>query len=414
MINPEMVLIIKEGGLPLYSKVLNAEDEEVLPILISSFLSAIQSFSSELSESEKSDIEVALGNQFLKIHKRGNFSVAVIVNEDLAGYNDLVINLANLLETNLLPIVDVDGDLSGIESLIDSYLYNLLSEIKIADNYVPKIISQLPKQYAYLEDLIDNSRSFIEISEVFNLKLEDLKSTLYQLQLKGFIVFGDTLKEDSVISKNHMTAKRLLSGNSICNTRVNTSGILISPCNTLGLEGCNNVIKSFDTTSFVKDLSYIDNDNKKGYLDCLLLNNLLTKLDPYGRTIWVVKNLIEGLLKTMRKRLNENSVRDVIQNAKVVLEGIGFANEINTSGDPYVNLDMQRYLTFEKQELKSILSAWVDYMNELVLLIPKNREAIINDLMENYSTIFMDLVATGNNSKTDKIQEFLFQLELMV
>ena len=412
--NPEMILIINEGGIPIYSKMLGSQEEDMSSILISSFLTAIQSFSSEVSNNSSQIMKVELGGQYLSIYKHNNFSVASIMNESDDEYGRIIMQIAQIFESDLVDIVDVNQDFAGLNELIDSLVVQMLAKIKVKPNLVPIILKPLPPDNSNLSSLIDGNRTVNEIQNISGVSEADVLVFLFNLFQNGYISFQQKLGRKTIVIKSPNSSKRIITGSSYCNRRTDEYGNLISPCNRYGEEGCTRIIKELQGPMFLENLGFFDEVEKKEYIHCLLQNQIFITLNPLQISILSAKKFVNALLDSASSKLNSSAVDSMVATAIKILEQVGLSEEFQNSVDgSRVNLDMNKYLDYNAYELKTISDTWFDLLTELLYMIPKNRKKIIHSMMEKNEEMVMEIMEFDQDYKSEKLQDFLFLIETM-
>ncbi len=412
--NPEMILIINEGGIPIYSKMLGSQEEDMSSILISSFLTAIQSFSSEVSNNSSQIMKVELGGQYLSIYKHNNFSVASIMNESDDEYGRIIVQIAQIFESDLVDIVDVNQDFAGLNELIDSLVVQMLAKIKVKPNLVPIILKPLPPDNSNLSSLIDGNRTVNEIQNISGVSEADVLVFLFNLFQNGYISFQQKLGRKTIVIKSPNSSKRIITGSSYCNRRTDEYGNLISPCNRYGEEGCTRIIKELQGPMFLENLGFFDEVEKKEYIHCLLQNQIFITLNPLQISILSAKKFVNALLDSASSKLNSSAVDSMVATAIKILEQVGLSEEFQNSVDgSRVNLDMNKYLDYNAYELKTISDTWFDLLTELLYMIPKNRKKIIHSMMEKNEEMVMEIMEFDQDYKSEKLQDFLFLIETM-
>ncbi len=412
--NPEMILIINEGGIPIYSKLLGSQEEDMSSILISSFLTAIQSFSSEVSNNNSQIMKVELGGQYLSIYKHNNFSVASIMNESDDEYGRIIMQIAQIFESDLVDIVDVNQDFAGLNELIDSLVVQMLAKIKVKPNLVPIILKPLPPDKSDLSSLIDGNRTVNEIQNISGVSEADVLVFLFNLFQNGYISFHQKLGRKTIVIKSPISSKRIITGSSYCNRRTDEDGNLISPCNRYGEEGCTKIIKELQGPMFLENLGFFDVVEKKEYVHCLLQNQIFITLNPLQISILSAKKFVNALLDSVSSILNVSAVDTMVSTAIKILGEVGLSEEFqSTVVGPRVNLDMNKYLDYNAYELKTISDTWFDLLTELLYMIPKNRKKIIHSMMEKNEEMVMEIMEVDQDYKSEKLQDFLFLIETM-
>lgn len=409
-----MILIINEGGIPIYSKMLGSQEEDMSSILISSFLTAIQSFSSEVSNNSSQIMKVELGGQYLSIYKHNNFSVASIMNESDDEYGRIIMQIAQIFESDLVDIVDVNQDFAGLNELIDSLVVQMLAKIKVKPNLVPIILKPLPPDNSNLSSLIDGNRTVNEIQNISGVSEADVLVFLFNLFQNGYISFQQKLGRKTIVIKSPNSSKRIITGSSYCNRRTDEYGNLISPCNRYGEEGCTRIIKELQGPMFLENLGFFDEVEKKEYIHCLLQNQIFITLNPLQISILSAKKFVNALLDSASSKLNSSAVDSMVATAIKILEQVGLSEEFQNSVDgSRVNLDMNKYLDYNAYELKTISDTWFDLLTELLYMIPKNRKKIIHSMMEKNEEMVMEIMEFDQDYKSEKLQDFLFLIETM-
>ncbi len=410
-----MILIINEGGIPIYSKMLGSREEDMSSILISSFLTAIQSFSSEVVSNNNSQImKIELGGQYLSLYKQNNFSVASIMNDSNEEYGRMIMKIAQIFESDLVEIIDVNQDFGGLNDLIDSLVVQMLAEIKVKSDLIPIVLRPLPPNQSELSLFIDGNRTVNEIINISGVSKSDILVFLFNLFQNGYISFQQKLGRKTTVIKSPTSSKRIITGSSYCNSRTDEDGNLISPCNKYGEEGCTKIIKELQGPMFLENLGFFDVVEKKEYVHCLLQNQIFITLNPLQISILSAKKFVNALLDSVSSILNVSTVDTMVSTAIKILEEVGLSEEFqSTVVGPRVNLDMNKYLDYNAYELKTISDTWFGLLTEILYMIPKNRKKIIHSMMEKNEDMVMEIMEFDQDFNSQKLQDFLFLIETM-
>ncbi|MCY3413181.1 MAG: hypothetical protein INQ03_16195 [Candidatus Heimdallarchaeota archaeon] len=401
---PQFITIMSSDGIPLLTQLISPNYNIPEPALISGFLSALQSFSSEVMSTTSDYMEINVSGQHLILLKRNKFNIGGMMNKIGPDLKILLNQVADEFETLYQPS----------NSPLDEGLFNLFKDLILSTfaNYLieltwkPQIVQSdgLPDLDCFR--FIDGQRSINQIIHQSTMDESIALTEIFRNWINGHIAFQLNVSLDDYVQHNANTQPYLLSASQTC--AFSKQGM---PCFSPDSVGCKNVLRNIKGIAPVKVLATIS-DDVIDHINCMYHYNILDRLTNEVKQLYLIKGIIQNLFEISEGKLNFGDLKEIIAKQSDVLLNAGIYSEIDVEKDRIkVDKDITKYKTMEREIIKKIVSYWTSYLVNVISEIPKKKRSdIIQALLveaQDSITEFYQFVSSDENV------DFLYQIELL-
>jgi hypothetical protein len=415
--NIQAILIIERGGIPLFFMKLDPKAQDLDPMLVSGFFTAIQSFSREVIERDSSMFQVDYGARLFTIMtgKTTNL-VAVSMGEWIDDVTSVLHSLHEEFERVWLKgMKRRQKDTLKIDSAFPEFREGIVKNLSfrpISDSWVPFLPARgdedAREDDGVLGPYIDGVRTVDEI--VFNSGIgrEAVIDEITRLWAVGRIRFCSMLgKEDIVVSTSKMD--RLLQSSSPARAefgRKNPDLLSILPRLSALADGRRTI------GAVVQGLS--DSASERQVLqalDVLLESGAVVTLTPEKRRILLVKEAFELAVRVCEVAYSPHEALLYLNAALDRAEVPELAGVVKVSGSQWeLVYDSRLYEGLDPKRLMELYAEWMKLLAKFVSSLEKSRILKYAEaLTDAYSAYLL-----GRYSSDDLagFEEFSFWLEM--
>ena len=404
---------MERGGIPLFFMKLDPKAQDLDPMLVSGFLTAIQSFSKEVIERDSSMFQVDYGARlFTVMAGKKTDLVAVSMGEWPEEVNAVLRSLHDEFEKKWIKgMKRKQKDTLQIDVAFPEFREGIVKTLSFRDisgSWVPFLIGSEESDTGVLGPYIDGIRSVDEIVKTSGIRREDVVSEITRLWALGLIRFCSILgMEDIVLSTSKID--RLLQTSS--STRADVAQkhpevLILLPRLSALIDGRRTI------GAIVQSLS--DSYSESGILqamDTLLEAGAVVALSPEKRRILLVKEAFELAVRVCEMVYSPQEALLYLNAAldrSVVPEVSGVVKA--TAGEWELDYDSRLYEGLDPRRLMELYAEWMKLLAQFVASLEKSRILKYSEaLTDAYSAYLL-----GRYSTDDIVgfEEFSFWLEM--
>ncbi|MCY3413184.1 MAG: hypothetical protein INQ03_16210 [Candidatus Heimdallarchaeota archaeon] len=399
-IKPEFITIMTQDGIPLVTQMISPNLNIPEPALISGFLSALQSFSSEvLSNNNSNYMEIKVKNQHLIIYKRGVFNIGGMVNKTGNELKRILNYIADEVEMVYQP------SFKPLNREIIEYFNELVissfSTYIIERTWVPRFTTNNTNTINWAH-LINGQSNIQQIIRQGSIDSNEVYRETFRLWILGEIDFRINLHEYDYVQYNHNTQPYLLSDENFCENADNRK-----PCFTTREITCKTILRSIKGTIDVGSLINLHEEAIE-LINCMHQYKMFELLNDQVKQLFLIKSIVQKLLDVVVENQGFNFVTKLIHELREDYSSIDTEITVEKNWIT-IDKDISNYLQMDRFLVDSILDKWTTYIVDVIKKVtPKKRKMVVDDLVINAQieiTEFYQFIKTGNT------HDFLFNIE---
>ncbi len=402
--NIEAILIIKrESGIPLMLQKVDPRAMDMDPGLVSGFLYAIQSFSSEVVEKGADEFQIDYGKKLFTIFSGVNtFFVTITLGDWAPSYTPVIRGLIEEFEKDWY----IETDLHE-ESAYQGFRKILVERIGLqglSEDWIPYFKRDIGPALDLLpvEKLIDGSNTISEILANVEGEPNDALAHIARLWGASIISFKNLLDDCDIVIPTQELFRYIQSNTSERKELEQFSGTLVKLL--------PQVLKLFDGKATVEEVLSDRPKDLYHLLDFLLQKRAIAVLSPEKKRILLVKELLEQTLRVSDSVYTPTNTLIALRTALEHVEVPEIITDIHVEQDSW-NIDYG-FLVYEgltPNRIMEIHSVWISILMKLVKLLPsKNRKKFVTELVESLNEGIFDRYASD---ELDGVDDFTFNLE---
>lgn len=378
--NIQALLIKERGGIPLFFMKLDPKAQDLDPMLVSGFFTAIQSFSKEVIERDSSMFQVDYGARLYTVIS-GDVTDFVIVS--IGEWDDEVTPvLKSLLEefegiwikdlsTEEKDTLNIDVEFPDFrEGIVEN-----LSFRKLSGSWIPIVIETSGKRGrksgSKVIPFINGINTVEEITRMSELGTDEVVAEITRLWALGKIKFGSILNRTDIVAS---TSKidRLLQLSSPQRTelqRKNPEVIELLPRLSMMFDGRRSV------GAIIEGLSGEYEDNQvMEVIDILLETGAIVALSPEKRRVLLIQEALELAIRVAEKIYGPDAAKLFLNSAlkKVpVTEIAGVFRMTETSWS--IDYNSRLYEGLDPRRLMGLYAEWMKLLAQYIGALEKDR-----------------------------------------
>ena len=409
----EALLIMNKAGIPLLFQQLDPKKDDLEPILLSGFLTAVKAFSSTLVDDAIADFHLDYGKRLITILTGQRTIFAVIHNKQST----------DRISTVLVPLLkefedkfSLDGDIGEVGPMekFDPFKERIATVMGLTNpslEWIP-FWQNAEKHDEYmnhpLQDLINNSNTIQEIIKLSKQSQKDILSELSNLWAKQLIKFRNLLsKNDILITTNKIASYLQPSTNEWKELAKEFPNIINSiPFIISYLDGKTTIEKIM--TEFQQE----GIENIFWLFDYLFINNAISILTPEKRRILMAKEILQQSLEIAAEIYTP---KETIQKLRNVLQEIKTPEIISqirlTENTWSIDYNFIIYDGLTPEKVLNLYEIWLEVLRLFIFnLTEKKRKDYIEKLTE---ALDYDFFEKYRSEDLDGFEEFAFWLEVV-
>ncbi|MHA1909253.1 MAG: hypothetical protein ACW98Y_18295 [Candidatus Thorarchaeota archaeon] len=402
--NIEAILIIKrDSGIPLMLQKMNPRAMDMDPGLVSGFLYAIQSFSSEVVEKGADEFQIDYGKKLFTIFSGvTTFFVTITLGDWNKSYTPTIRELIQEFEKDWY----IETDLHE-ESVYQGFRRILVERIGLqglSEEWIPYFKRDIGPALDLLpvETLIDGSNTIRDILSKTEGEPNEALSHIARLWGASIISFKNLLDDCDIIIPTQQLFRYIQSNTDERKELERFSGTLVKLL--------PQVVKLFDGRATVEEV--LANRPKEFYhlLDFLLQNQAIEVLSPEKKRILLVKELLEQTLQIADSIYSPTNTLIALRTSLEHVDVPEIIADIHVEQKSW-NIDYG-FLVYDgltPNRIMEIHGIWISILMKLVKLLPsKNRKKFVTALVEALNEGIFDRYASD---ELDGVDDFTFNLE---
>lgn len=415
--NIQALLIMERGGIPLFFMKLDPKAQDLDPILVSGFFTAIQSFSKEVIEKDSSMFQVNYGARLFTVFS-GNITDFVVVS--IGDWDDEVTSILKSLHDEFESIWIKDLSRSEKDSLkintefpdFREGIVQNLSFRKLSMSWVPFEVGSeeigLRSSTGYVTPYIDGKRTIAEIIEASNVTADEVLAEITRYWALGRVKFSSILNKEDIVSS---TSKidRLLQLSSPQRTefaRRNPEVIKLLPRLSVLFDGRRTV------GAIIENLSdeYLENQVMDA-IDTLLENGAIVVLSPEKRRLLLVKEALELAFRVAEKIYSPEAT---LQHLKTTLDKVA-VTEVSgvimlTHNSWSIDYNARLYEGLDPRRLSELYAEWMKLLAQFVSALDKEKIEKFSEALTDICQSYLFRRYSGYDLRG--FEEFSFWLEM--
>ncbi|RLI56839.1 MAG: hypothetical protein DRO87_02875 [Candidatus Thorarchaeota archaeon] len=415
--NIQAILIKERGGIPLFFMKLDPKAQDLDPILVSGFFTAIQSFSKEVIERDSPILQVNYGARLFTVMTGKTTDLVVVsMGEWVEEVTPVLQSLHEEFETIWLKgMSQKKKDSLKVDTAFPKFREGVIQNLsfrKLSGSWVPLLVESDDDTSVYgdsvLEPYIDGVRSIDDIARESGLRQPDVISEINRLWALGAIKFGSTLgKADIVVSNSKID--RLMQATSPLRAelgRKNPDALTLLPRLSALFDGRRTVGAIVESLSDIKAESEI-----LQVMDNLMEVGAITALSPEKRRILLVKEAFELAVRVCEVLYSPEEALTWLNECLGRVQAPEVAGVIKVTGSDWViDYDSRLYEGLDPRTLMDLYAEWMKLLAQFVSALDPNRltkyAEALTDAFDGY------LLGRYSQNDLEGFEEFSFWLEL--
>ncbi len=371
---------MERGGIPLFFMKLDPKAQDLDPMLVSGFFTAIQSFSKEVIEKDSSMFQVDYGARLFTVFS-GETTDFVVVS--VGEWDDEITTILKSLheEFESIWIKDLsrqERDTLRIDTEFPDFREGIVQNLsfrKLSSSWVPCAVDSeniaLTSSTGYVTPYIDGKRTVSEIIDASETTADEVIAEITRYWALGKVKFSNILnKEDIVATTSKMDRLLQLSSPQRSElSRRNPEIITILPRLSTLFDGRRSV------GAIIENLSdeYPEVQVMEA-IDTLLENGAIAVLSPEKRRLLLVKEAVDVAVRVAEKIYSPD---EAIRSLKFAIDKVAVpevSGVIRITPDSWaIDYNARLYEGLDIRRLSDLYAEWMKLLAQYVGALPKER-----------------------------------------
>ncbi len=374
--NIQAILIMEKGGIPLFFMKIDPRAQELDPMLVSGFFTAIQTFSKEVVDRSSSRFQVDYGARlFTVLSGKSSDLVAVSMGEC---DEEVIQTLTSLLEEfESVWIINLSREEmdslninTGFVEFREGILQNLTFR-QILGSWIPFFVGTSRTQDSVIVPFIDGVRNVDEIVSESGMNREDVTHEITRLWALGSLQFRSILAaSDVVVSTSKLD--RFLQSSSPQRAelaKTNPDVLAVIPRMSTLFDGRRTVGA---ITRFLSE-QYSERSLMQTF-DFLLENKAIDVLSPEKRRILLIKEALEIAIKVAENVYSESSAHSYLEAALARVAIPEVVGEVHlTDGKWEVAYASRLHEGLDPRRLMELYADWIKLLAQFLNALGKSK-----------------------------------------
>ncbi|MGY5860484.1 MAG: hypothetical protein RTU63_14025 [Candidatus Thorarchaeota archaeon] len=408
---------MERGGIPLFFMKLDPKAQDLDPMLVSGFFTAIQSFSKEVIEKDSSMFQVDYGARLFTVFSGDSTDFVVV---SLGEWDSEVTSVLKSLHDEFESVwiknlsqkkkdtLKID---TGFPDFREGIVQNL-SFRKLSGSWVPYCVGpedvRFTSSSGIITPLIDGNRTINEIATESDAGTDEVLSEITRLWALGKVKFGSILsKEDIVASTSKIDRLLQLSSPHRAELeRKNPKAIKMLPQLSMLFDGRRTVGAIIESLSQEYDEVQIIE-----VVDILVESGAIVVLSPEKRRLLLVKEALELAVRVAEKIYSPEEASQYLDAAlaKVdVSEVTGVFRKTEESWN--IDYDTRLYEGLDPRRLMDLYAEWMKLLAQFVGALGKDKIVKFAEALTNTYQSYLFRRYSGHDLRG--FEEFSFWLEI--
>ncbi|MHA1388380.1 MAG: hypothetical protein ACTSR9_08100 [Candidatus Thorarchaeota archaeon] len=408
---------MERGGIPLFFMKLDPKAQDLDPMLVSGFFTAIQSFSKEVIERDSSMFQVDYGARLFTVFSGDSTDFVVV---SLGEWDSEVTSVLKSLHDEFESVwiknlsqkkkdsLKID---TGFPDFREGIVQNLAFR-KLSGSWVPYTVGpedvRFTSSSGIITPLIDGKRTINEIADESDAGTDGVLSEITRLWALGKVKFGSILnKEDIVASTSKIDRLLQLSSPQRAELeRKNPEAIKMLPRLSMLIDGRRTVGAIIESLSQEYDEIQIVE-----VIDILVESGAIVVLSPEKRRLLLVKEALELAVRVAEKIYSPEEAMQFLDAAlaKVdVSEVTGVFRKTDESWN--IDYDTRLYEGLDPRRLMDLYAEWMKLLAQFVGALDKDKIIKFAEALTNTYQSYLFRRYSGHDLRG--FEEFSFWLEI--
>jgi hypothetical protein len=415
--NIQALLIKERGGIPLFFMKLDPKAQDLDPMLVSGFFTAIQTFSKEAIERDSSMFQVDYGARLYTVIS-GEATDFVIVS--FGEWDDEVTPiLKSLLEEFegiwLKDLSATEKDSLKIDVEFPDFREGIVQNLsfrKLSGSWVPFLVEKdgksIIKSNSLVIPYIDNLNTIDDITNKSGIGSDEVAAEITRLWALGKIKFGSILNRADIVASTSKIDRllQLSSPQRIELSRRNPEVIALLPRLSMMFDGRRSVGAIIDgLAQEYQEIQVME------VIDILLETGAIVVLSPEKRRVLLVQEALELAIRVAEKIYTPEDAKQFLNTAlkKVpATEVAGVFRMTETSWS--IDYNSRLYEGLDPRRLMSIYAEWMKLLAQYISALEKERILRFAEALAEIYREYLFERYTSNDLRG--FEEFTFWLEL--
>jgi hypothetical protein len=405
------------GGIPLFFMKLDPKAQDLDPMLVSGFFTAIQNFSKEVIERDSSTFQVDYGARLFTVFSGASTDFVVV---SLGEWDSEVTSVLKSLHDEFESVwiknfSQKKKDTLKIDTAFPDFREGIVQNLafrKLSGNWVPYTVGpedvRFTSSSGIITPLIDGKRTINEIAAESDAGTDEVLTEITRLWALGKVKFGSILnKEDIVASTSKID--RLLQLSSPLRVeleRKNPTAIKMLPRLSMLFDGRRTVGAIIESLSQEFDeIEIIE------VIDVLVESGAIVVLSPEKRRLLLVKEALELAVRVAEKIYSPEEAMQFLDEAlaKVnVSEVTGVFRKTEESWN--IDYDTRLYEGLDPRRLMDLYAEWMKLLAQFVGALDKELIIKFAEALTNTYQSYLFRRYSGHDLRG--FEEFSFWLEI--
>ncbi|MBN2230239.1 MAG: hypothetical protein JW779_11685 [Candidatus Thorarchaeota archaeon] len=413
--NIQALLIMEKGGIPLFFMKLDPKAQDLDPMLVSGFFTAIQSFSKEVIERDSSMFQVDYGARLFTVIS-GEATDFVIVS--LGEWDEEVTPvLKSLLEEfENIWIKDLsreEKDTLKVDTEFPDFREGIVQNLafrKLSGSWVPFLIESESgtKSMSVVAPYIDGLGTIDEITKKSGIDLDEVTAEITRLWALGRIKFGSILNKADIVASTSKIDRllQLSSPQRVELARRSPEVITLLPRLSMLFDGRRSV------GAIITSLSSDHEETEvMEVIDILLETGAIVALSPEKRRLLLVQEALELAVRVAEKTYSSEEAMLFLNAALKKVPVTEVAGMFRLKEDSWsIDYNSRLYEGLDPRRLMDLYAEWMKLLAQFVAALQKDRIKRFADALTDIYQSYLFERYTSYDLRG--FEEFSFWLEM--
>ncbi len=415
--NIQALLIMEKGGIPLFFMKLDPKAQDLDPLLVSGFFTAIQSFSKEVIERDSSMFQVDYGARLFTVFSGATTEFVVVsVGEWDSETTSILKSLHDEFESVWIKnLSSEEKDTLKIDSDFSNFREGIVQNLslrKLSGSWIPSCVGpedvRFTSSTGIITPLIDGKRTVDEIANESDAGTDEVIVELTRLWALGKVKFSSILsKEDIVASTSKIDRLLQLSSPQRAELdRKNPEVIKLLPRLSMLFDGRRTV------GAIIESLSQEHEENQIiEVIDILVELGAIVVLSPEKRRLLLVKEALELAVRVAEKIYSSKEAMQFLNASLDKVDVPEVTGVFRITDDSWnIDYDTRLYEGLDPKRLMDLYAEWMKLLAQFVGALEKDKIARFAEGLTNTYQSYLFRRYSGHDLRG--FEEFSFWLEI--
>ncbi len=408
---------MEKGGIPLFFMKLDPKAQDLDPLLVSGFFTAIQSFSKEVIERDSSMFQVDYGARLFTVFSGATTEFVVVsVGEWDSETTSILKSLHDEFESVWIKnLSSEEKDTLKIDSDFSNFREGIVQNLslrKLSGSWIPSCVGpedvRFTSSTGIITPLIDGKRTVDEIANESDAGTDEAIVELTRLWALGKVKFSSILsKEDIVASTSKIDRLLQLSSPQRAELdRKNPEVIKLLPRLSMLFDGRRTV------GAIIESLSQEHEENQIiEVIDILVELGAIVVLSPEKRRLLLVKEALELAVRVAEKIYSSKEAMQFLNASLDKVDVPEVTGVFRITDDSWnIDYDTRLYEGLDPKRLMDLYAEWMKLLAQFVGALEKDKIARFAEGLTNTYQSYLFRRYSGHDLRG--FEEFSFWLEI--